>query len=93
MAKKLSPDDKVKLVEDKYNSSYDPELNEFKTDYTGKDRTRYKRTYPYISGESAAGPDLMNIHKKFGGKMTNAAQVTINRNRGKDARKKPKYSK
>jgi|TARA_B100001245_G_scaffold1767_1_gene1400 hypothetical protein len=93
MAKKLSPDDKVKLVEDKYNSSYDSELNEFKTDYTGKDRTRYKRTYPYISGESAAGPDLMNIHKKFGGKMTNAAQVTINRNRGKDARKKPKYSK
>ena len=93
MAKKLTKDEKVELLENKYNSSYDPGLDEFKTDYTGKENTRYKRTYPYLSGESAAGPDLMNIHKKFGDKMTNAARVTINRNRGKDARKKPKYSK
>ena len=39
MAKKLSSDDKVKLVEDKHNSSYDPELDYISTAH-GRRRDR-----------------------------------------------------
>ena len=91
MAKNLTKDEKTELLENKYNSSYDPGLDEFKTEYVG--RQPGSTAYKNLSSRSATGPDLMNIHRKYGPKMTNAARVTINRNRGKDAKKKPKYSK
>ena len=91
MAKNLTKDEKTELLENKYNSSYDPGLDEFKTEYVG--RQPGSTAYKNLSSRSATGPDLMNIHKKFGGKRTNAAQVAINRNRARDYRKKPKYSK
>ena len=91
MAKNLTKDEKTKLLENKYNSSYDPGLNEAFTDYVGKQPG--STAYRSLSARNATGPALMNIHRKFGGKMTNAGQVAINRNRGKDAKKKPKYSK
>ena len=33
MAKNLTKDEKTELLENKYNSSYDPGLDEFKTEY------------------------------------------------------------
>jgi len=91
MAKNLTKDEKTELLENKYNSSYDPGLDEFKTEYVG--RQPGSTAYKSLSSRSATGPALMNIQRKYGSKKTNAAQVAINRNRGKDARKKPKYSK